>query len=530
MRQIVKPQKLTLSPVMSEDAKPNGNSPDQELVDQLRRSNQFLEAAFNATGALCAFSDFNTTEYLDVNDAWVETLGWSRKEAIGKTALGLNVWGTPENRQRIVDAVNDDGSLQNFPITAYTRSGEPRSILLDAKVLTIDDRQVIFSAGVDITEREQIETQLRQSQRLEAIGQLTGGIAHDLNNMLTIILGQIDLTKNKHDVQRLHQAMDIIRHATERGADLIEQLLTFSRNQELKPGVIDVADAIQRMQPLLEGSFGGEANIEIQIDGFDHRGYIDETMLETAILNLVINARDAMPEGGGSITLRVGSEHIDGFTARRFEVPSGDYTTLTVIDTGSGMSEAILNSALEPFFTTKPMGQGTGLGLSMVFGFVKQSGGHLEIKSELDVGTEVKMWLPMTSDEGTATQKQKNKDSDLANKRVLIIEDSVELTAVLRQLLQSYGCQVIIKNEEGLANLDEPIDAILSDVILPGIKQGPDYVNEILAKQPGTKVLFMSGYPQEKLKESGLEFGTPFIKKPFSREELKIALTRLFTT
>lgn len=241
-----------------------------------------------------------------------------------------------------------------------------------------------------------MESQLRQAQKLESVGQLTGGIAHDLNNMLTVVLGQIDLSINKNTTPGMDEALAIIRRATERGSDLIKQLMIFSRRQTLKPSSIDTSKTIQNMLTILDSSLGGEIAISTHIDDDVWNTYLDESLLENAILNMALNSRDAMPNGG-TLTINAQNYTADKPSAKKYEIKEGSYVKLEIVDTGSGMEAGIIASAFETFFTTKPMGQGTGLGLSMVFGFVKQSGGHIEIASEPGIGTNITLLLPSSS-------------------------------------------------------------------------------------------------------------------------------------
>lgn len=499
----------------------------QAMLEKLKRSEQLLHAAFNSTGTICSITDLDTGEYIEVNDAWVNTTGWQREEIIGLTSLDINIWGSPEYRQRLTDKLREEGKLKQFPATVHTKTGEQRSILLDAEALTIGDSKRLFISCVDITERERMEAQLRQSQRMEAVGQLTGGIAHDLNNMLTVVLGQIDLSTNKDfDKAAYQEALATIRRATERGSELIQQLMIFSRRQTLKPQVINVAETINNMITLLEGSLSGEININIRADNIEWPCYLDEGLLENAILNLAINARDAMPTGGGNLDIIIEQTVLDELTARRHEVAMGDYVKIRVIDDGKGMEASAVANAFEPFFTTKPIGQGTGLGLSMVFGFVRQSGGYIEISSAPRRGTTITILLPRTTEEMPGSEQDERELNQLQGKTVLVIEDNEELRTVVRLLLESFGCEVIECEGDRVDIPGDAIDLILSDVILPGAAQGPDLVAETKQKHPNASVLYMSGYPRERLTQGGLiTEEISLLKKPFSRDELQQKLS-----
>jgi PAS domain S-box-containing protein len=496
----------------------------QEMLEKLRTSESLLSAAFHTTSSICSISDLETGELIDVNEAWTQGSGWSRQEALGKTAFELKVWGSGNSRSEITAQLRSTKALRQFPATFTTRFGEVRSVLFDVEVVELDDKKLMFLSGIDITEREAMESRLRQSQRLEAVGQLTGGIAHDLNNMLTVVLGQIDLTINRGlNATAYNEAMTIIRRATERGSDLIRQLMIFSRRQTLKPQEVDIAATIDNMLTLLKGSLGGEIKIATALEGLSFRGYVDEALLENALLNLALNARDAMSEGG-QLTISAKDTKIDQKLASHYEIQPGKFVSISVKDDGSGMDEGILANAFEPFFTTKSIGQGSGLGLSMVFGFVKQSGGHIQIESLPGNGTTVTLYLPRAEPRQSTADPAPIETDYLSGKAVLLIEDNDELRDVLSLLLQSLDCLVIECAGDELPNLEQNIDLILSDVILPGVKQGPELASLAQNAHPSAKLVFMSGYPRDRFSGHELVTDRNLLKKPFSREALRQSL------
>lgn len=501
-------------------------SEQQEMVEKLRYSESLLSAAFNSTSTICSITDLETGEFIDVNDAWASGTGWSREEAIGKTAIELNIWGSNANRARVIGALQEHGELKQFPGTYENRAGEIRSIVIDAEIVEIGTKKLMFLAGIDVTERERVEAQLRQAQRLEAVGQLTGGIAHDLNNMLTVVLGQIDLTLDRDvPIEQFNDALSVIRRATERGSDLIQQLMIFSRRQTLRPRTINAGETVDNLKNLLERTLGGEISVETSVAPDTWDSNLDEGLLENALLNLALNSRDAMTQGG-TLTISVDNQQLDEPTAQRFQVVGEDFVRIRVSDTGKGMDQATISNAFEPFFTTKPMGQGTGLGLSMVFGFVKQSGGHIEIDSELRVGTTVTIYLPRSIVPRATEVKVPATESRLQGKCVLVIEDSDELRNVVKLLLKSLGCEVYECDGLELTRPEGAIDLVLSDVVLPGKKQGPDLVREALAYFPEAKLVYMSGYPRDRLTDADLTRSSDLLKKPFTRDELQQKLSQ----
>ncbi len=506
----------------------------QALVEQLARSEALFRAAFNATGSICSISLLDSGKFIDVNDAWVQTTGWSRDEAEGNTAIDLNIWGTPQNRDHVINAILEDGTLRQFPAEITTKDGSKRSLLIDAEVVDFDGERRMFITAMDITERELMEQQLRQSQRMEAVGQLTGGVAHDFNNMLTVILGHISLARHgqaSDDV--IGRSLAAIEEAADRGAELIQQLMIFSRRQTLHPQVTNVATTLMSMETLIAATLGGEIRIVIDTaEAPEARSNLDPGLLENAILNLAINARDALREGG-TLTLRL-SERV--LTNNQFAAPGvvlapGQYLCLDIIDDGEGMSAETAARAFEPFFTTKAAGRGTGLGLSMVFGFVKQSGGHIDIKSAVGVGTKVSILLPKTSEPERQDPVKPEPHEDLSGKRILLVEDSAELRSVLVRLLTSLGCEVTESDgdniSEVLATSVESPDLLLSDVILPGALRGPEVARLVQQRFPAVQTLFMSGYPRERLGSETIVDDENLLQKPFSESDLVRKLSRV---
>ena len=503
----------------------------QVLIEQIRRSEELFRAAFNATGAICTISLLDTGEFVDVNEAWVKATGWQREEAIGRTAIDLNIWGSEENRNRVVSVLNKQGRLRQFPARISRKDGGYRSLLVDAETIHTGEQPRMFISAMDITERELMEQQLRQSQRMEAVGQLTGGIAHDFNNMLTVILGQVDIALGSEDMTgTTRETLAAIRQAAERGAALIRQLMAFARRQILRPQIVDVARTISDLQPLIAGSLGSAIEVAVEAENVDWNCEIDPGLLENAVLNLVFNARDAMPSGG-KLVLRLTQMELDRRAAARFELEPGRYLELKVIDNGTGMDESVANHAFEPFFTTKPSAQGTGLGLSMVFGFVTQSGGRIRIASTSGEGTTVTLLLPATDKPAAILERQDATTGNISQRVILLIEDDDALRAMLKTMLESMGCTVIHSDgqdlDEVLENQPKP-DLLLTDVVLKGPLHGPQVAQRVSTVYPDLAVLFMSGYARDRLtSKEMLEQSAELLRKPFTRRELANRVSRL---
>ncbi len=380
----------------------------------------------------------------------------------------------------------------------------------------------------DMTRRVQAEAVMREAQKMQAIGQLTGGIAHDFNNLLTVVLGNLEFARSKtNDDPVLQARIDRAAWAARRGATLTAQMLAFARKQPLAPSPIDLAVLLPELLPLLQRTLGEHVDTRFVAAPELWPAMADAAQLESAVLNLAINARDAMPRGG-RLTIEIANKVIDQAYARAHaEVTVGDYVMVAVSDTGTGMASDIVARVFEPFFTTKPDGKGTGLGLAMVFGFVKQSGGHVKIYSELGEGTTVRLYLPRALrdpayDKGPTVPLLEPRGTGT----ILVVEDDEAVREVAVTMLAELGYRVIQAEdgEEALRVFGEnaaSVDLLLSDVVLPGALRGRDIADRITAIRPEIKVLFMSGYTENSIIHGGrLDAGVHLISKPFPRDQL----------
>ena len=381
----------------------------------------------------------------------------------------------------------------------------------------------------DMTKRAQAEGVLREAQKMQAIGQLTGGIAHDFNNLLTVILGNLEFIRSKMSGEsptatRIDRAM----WAAQRGATLTSQLLAFARKQPLAPKAIDLAATMPDILPLLQRTLGEHIDLRYVEGAGLWPAMADGAQLESAILNLALNARDAMP-GGGRLTIEATNKVIDNeYALRHAEVTPGDYLMLAVSDTGHGMTPQVLARVFEPFFTTKPDGKGTGLGLAMVFGFIKQSGGHVKIYSEPNEGTTVRLYLPRAMQASLSELQTSSAPVDLprGSATVLVVEDEPAVREIAVVILKDLGYRVLEAGdgEEGqrVFGLNAgSIDLLLTDVVLPGKVRGRELAERIVAMRPQVRVLFMSGYTENSIVHHGrLDDGVHLIGKPFKREQL----------
>jgi CheY-like chemotaxis protein len=374
------------------------------------------------------------------------------------------------------------------------------------------------------------EAALRQSQKMEAVGQLTGGIAHDFNNLLTGITGSLELLAKRVAEGRaseIDKFVNAAQGAARRAAALTHRLLAFSRRQTLEPKPTDVMRLARGMEDLIQRTVGPAINVESVHAAGVWPVLVDPGQLENALLNLCINARDAMPDGG-KLTIETGNRWLDHRSAAERELPAGQYVSICVSDTGHGMSASVIAKAFEPFFTTKPIGEGTGLGLSMIYGFVKQSGGQVRIYSELGEGAMVCLYLPRylgdlnlseePDDAGEAPRAQ-------ANETVLVVDDEPTVRMLASEVLAELGYTPIEAEDgaTGLAvlNSDRRIDLLITDVGLPGGMNGRQVADAARVLRPDLKVLFITGYAENAVLSHGhLDPGMQILTKPFSMDEL----------
>jgi len=387
-----------------------------------------------------------------------------------------------------------------------------------------------FVLTEDLTEYRQAQMALNQAQKLKAVGQLTGGVAHDFNNLLTIILGNLAmLEEGLRDNPELYKSAHTAMNAARRGADLTRRLLAFSRQQALQPRLLAPGQQLQEIAELLHRALGASIELETVADPAVWNIRVDPGQLTNAVLNLAINARDAMP-GGGRLRIEAGNVTLDAaYTARYPDVVAGDYVRLAVADTGAGMTPEVVERAFEPFFTTKELGAGTGLGLSMVYGFVKQSGGHIRIRSQVNAGTTVELYLPRHTPRGReimATTETALDEHRLRGREiVLVVEDDPDIRDFVARTLTGFGYSVreAANGREALALLAmaAPVDLLLSDMTMPGGIGGHDLVVEARRQRPGLRVLLMSGFTDM---AGQLPADCALLEKPFQKLDLARAV------
>ena len=402
-------------------------------------------------------------------------------------------------------------------MTPHLYFGIPATLFLFGLVILIKRRTQEFYAEAE--RRELAEQALRQSQKMEAVGQLTGGVAHDFNNLLTIIIGNLGIAKRGVVEARAERALVNALAGAERAAQLTQRLLAFSRLQPLNPRAVDVNRLIVNVSDILTRSLGETIALETISGAGLWKIEADVSELESALLNLAINARDAMPNGG-KLTIETSNAYLDEeYCGQNGGLRPGQYVLIAVSDNGVGMSPATVDRVFEPFFTTKETGKGTGLGLSQVYGFIKQSGGHVKIYSELGEGSAVKLYLPRHDGEEAIIPADDPAGSERGRgETILIVEDDDGVRQYAAEILRDLNYQVIEAKDSAsalrLLDAEKKFDLLLTDVVLPG-KNGRELANEVEARRPGTKVIFMTGYSRNAIVHQGrLDRGTELISKP----------------
>jgi two-component system, cell cycle sensor histidine kinase and response regulator CckA len=477
--------------------------------------------------------------FIMTNPAGEKLFGMPRAEIMGRTAAEL----LPEQTAEMI--AQHDRALLDSETPLYVpdhpmltpRNGE-RMVTL--KRIAIRDRagvpQYLLTFIDDVTERKAVDAQLRQAQKMEAVGNMTGGLAHDFNNLLTVIIGNLDLLRD--DVAgnpAAEQRLETILNASERGADLTRQMLAFSRRQPLRSKPIDVNALLDKTIRLLKRALGENVTITLHLATELPAALVDETQLETAIVNIAINARDAMPEGG-TLTLETQPVFLDeSYATRHPEVRAGEYTCIAITDTGKGMPANVLERIFEPFFTTKEDGKGTGLGLSMVYGFVKQSGGHISVYSEPGRGTAFKLFLPVAARAISDLHRgapDRHAGQTGAGEVVLAVDDNAEVRATAVHHLRALGYNVLeaasAQSALEILNTGEKIDLLFTDIVMPGGVNGKELATRARRLRPGLKVLFTSGFPGNSLSNGGeLDPADALLSKPYRNHELALALQKM---
>jgi PAS domain S-box-containing protein len=467
--------------------------------------------------------------FLRVSPSSLAILGYTPEEMAGRNAKEFILADDLESTRTEMRLARHEGLPRNFQSRYLHKNGVAVPIAWTG-IWSQPDNQYFF-IGRDMTERVALETQLRQAQKMEAVGQLTGGVAHDFNNLLTVIIGMAELLQDAVGSDSpLAPMVREIDEAASRGAQLTQRMLAFARKQPLHARNIDLNEIVSRAGGMLQRTIGEDIEVKLSLSAGLWPAVADPSQIEDVILNLAVNARDAMPNGG-RLLIETSNTHLDeAYASQNIEVTAGDYVSVEVSDTGSGMALDIVERVFEPFFTTKEVGRGTGLGLSMVYGFVKQSRGHVKIYSEVGHGTSIKLYLPradVTAERVGAPAIAA--DNPRGSETILVVEDSATVRKMAVGILTTLGYQVHAA-EDGPSALKIlegtlAIDLLFTDLIMPNGIDGQELLRRARALRPNLKALFTSGYSEQFLQGRGAsDSGVPMLSKPYRTRALAEAV------
>jgi PAS domain S-box-containing protein len=498
---------------------------ERRVIERAQARTLTWQLSPDLLGALNSQGYFETS-----NPAWKTVLGWSEREVAGMSIFELLHPEDLEHTRAGFELTQVGQPALRFVNRYRCKDGSYRWI----SWVGIPEDGFVYCTGRDITQEREAEIELaaaqvalRQSQKMEAIGHLTGGIAHDFNNLLTGILGSLDLVRRRMMTGRtdnIPRLMDAASAAAHRAASLTHRLLAFARRQSLDTRPNDINRLVGRMEDLLLRTLGEHIELRSVLAEDLWTAFTDAHQFESALLNLAINARDAMP-GGGMLTIETANVALDAaYTRLHADVKPGDYVVVSVSDTGVGMPADLVAKAIDPFFTTKPAGEGTGLGLSMVYGFAKQSGGHLGIHSEVSLGTTVKLYLPRALQEAVDLEVPVLEAPRGRGETILVVEDDATARLIMSDVLEELGYSVLTASDARhaipLLKSDQRIDLMISDVVLPHIN-GRKLAELARSSRPELKVLFVSGYAEQAtFRGDFLDAGMDMLTKPFALDTL----------
>lgn len=495
--------------------------------ESLRQSEEKFAKAFRSSPLPMTISTETEGRYIDVNDSFVNVMGYQRAEVLGRTARELGIWLNQNDRVKLLELLNESGRAQGLATHFRTKAGEELRVEISAERIVLDGTPCLLANTLDVTESQRLEEQFRQAQKMEAVGRLAGGVAHDFNNLLCVIAGCCDLAQDLTTTGvSVHKHLDQIKQAADRAAALTRQLLAFSRQQVMEARILNLNTVVHNVSKMLLRVIGEDITLSLKPEEPLGSVKADLGQLEQVLMNLVVNARDAMPDGG-KIIIETANIDVDiTYSKQRPPVRPGAYVMLSLTDTGCGMDAKTISQIFEPFFTTKEAGKGTGLGLSTVYGIVKQSGGYIWAYSEPRQGTTFKVYLPRVDGPAEALIAQKaERVFDRGTETILLVEDDNALRAVTSDLLRSVGYFVLEANDGDSAieiakQHGNSIDLVLTDMVMPGMS-GSDLIVHLRRLEPKLATLFMSGYAGDLVgRASVVGPDTMVLHKPFTRKAL----------
>jgi PAS domain S-box-containing protein len=498
----------------------------EQTEKELNLSEERFAKAFQASPIPMAIQSLATERYIDVNEAFVTISGWRRTEIISHTPQELEL-GTQPDVQRLLALLRGEESVRNFECKLRTRAGEQRECVVSAEAFHLGAERVALVATLDVSEQRNLETQLRHAQKLEAVGQFAAGVAHDFNNILTVILGHASMQLAVTDVSKdVANSLNQVSLAAERAAALTRQLLAFSRKQVVQSRTLDLNEIVGNLHEMLGRLIGEHIHLQCEFDENLPGIQADEGNIEQIVMNLAVNARDAMPQGG-QLTIRTESVVIDAaHVGRHPQAQLGHHVCISFTDTGSGMSDEILGHIFEPFFTTKEVGKGTGLGLATVYGISAQHAGWIEVSSKVNEGSTFKIYLPASEESPALSKILKTTEVRGGDETILVVEDELPVRRMMTAILKSSGYHVLEACDgpaaiQLWAEKKDGIDLLLTDIVMPNGIKGNILADQLLAEKAGLKVIYSSGYSCDFGTEAApLNSGTSFLGKPYKPDVL----------
>ncbi len=493
------------------------------MQEKLKSSEERFSKAFKTSPVPQAILTRGGRIFVDVNDRFAELAGVERQKLIGTVLFSIPLWSAPETRARIEQLLSDGQALSNWECRISDGTDKTRHALLSAESFQLGNEQCVLLMTEDISERVNLEGQLRQSQKMDAIGQLAAGVAHDFNNLLTVIQGYTQLLLAMQPANGVsREALEKIIAASQRAAGLTSQLLTFSRKQVAQPKAVDMNKVVHSVTGLLCPVLGENIRLNIRATSELPSVMADAGMLEQVLVNLAVNARDAMPKGGELIVSTFSCDIDATYLQCRPQASAGQFVCLQVSDSGTGMDTQTMERIFEPFFTTKGVGKGTGLGLATVYGIVKQHHGWVEVASQMGVGTTFKVFIPAVEQASQQTEFNSNPDAVRGgNELIMVVEDEPALRELVTKVLRTYGYQVIeaTHGKDALRvwqNTDVKPSLLLTDMMMPEGMTGWDLACHIRTESPDIKVVYTSGYSPEIFGgEVKMDSNANFLPKPF---------------
>ena len=498
-----------------------------------KESEEKFRIAFQTSPDSIVMNRVSDGMYLDINDGYTKLSGYTREDVVGKTTFDIHLWQNLNDRQRMIDMLQRDGYVENMEAVFRMKDGSLVHGLASARLLRINQEDVTLSVARDIThykkaqaEQEKLQAQLQQAQKMESVGRLAGGVAHDFNNMLQSIIGHAEMALTKiTTTDPVHSDLQEILKASRRSAELTRQLLAFARKQTVCPQVLDLNDTISGMLKMLHRIIGEDIEISWKPAENLWPVKMDPSQIDQILANLLVNARDAISDTGSVVIETENAVFDRTYCDIHAEVHPGEFIMLAVSDTGAGMTPEVIEQIFEPFFTTKEFGKGTGLGLAMVYGIVKQNDGFINVYSEPGQGTTFRIYLPRSNGNITKEAEPVSPPPTQGAETILLVEDDPAILDVAQIILERYGYNVLPANtpSDALAVAKYhpgDIHLLITDVVMPGMN-GRELMEAIRTIRPKLDALFMSGYTANVIAHRGvLDEGFHFLQKPFSMKDL----------